>query len=227
MSRDPKARAMTATVRIINPNSNKSVTEGMSEALEPLRLAGGPKLDCVTLEAGPPGIESQAHVSMVEPLLAEWVKSDNEAAAFVIGCYSDPGLALCREATSRPVFGIAECAVLTALTRGSAFGVISILANSVTRHMRHLRERMLQAHCAGDRPIGLTVAQCEADPTAFDRIVDVGKTLRDTDGADVMILGCTGMARHRLRLEDALGVPVIDPTQAAAAMAIGVVQLAR
>jgi Asp/Glu/hydantoin racemase len=44
------------------------------------------------------------------------------------------------------------------------------------------------------------------------------------DGADVLIMGCAGMARHRRPLEDALGVPVIDPTQAAVAMAIGTVQ---
>jgi len=37
-------------------------------------------------------------------------------------------------------------------------------------------------------------------------------------------MGCAGMARHRRPLEATLGVPVIDPTQAAVAMAIGAVQ---
>jgi allantoin racemase len=37
-------------------------------------------------------------------------------------------------------------------------------------------------------------------------------------------MGCTGMVRHRRPLEAALGVPVIDPIQAAVAMAIGAVQ---
>jgi len=40
-------------------------------------------------------------------------------------------------------------------------------------------------------------------------------------------MGCAGMARHRSALEDALGIPVIDPTQAAVTMALGAVQLAR
>ena len=39
-------------------------------------------------------------------------------------------------------------------------------------------------------------------------------------------MGCAGMARHRRTLEDELGIPVIDPTQAAVAMAIGAVQVA-
>ena len=44
--------------------------------------------------------------------------------------------------------------------------------------------------------------------------------------ADVIVMGCAGMARHRRPLEAALGVPVIDPTQAAVAMAMGAVQFA-
>jgi len=40
------------------------------------------------------------------------------------------------------------------------------------------------------------------------------------------VMGCAGMARHRKALEDALGIPVIDPTQAAVTMALGAVQFA-
>ncbi len=216
---------MTSTIRIINPNSNKAVTASMSEALAPLRTEGGPVLDCITLEEGPIGIESQAHASQVEPLLAAHVQADNEAAAFVIACYSDPGLHLCREMTDRPVFGIAECAMMTALTRGDRFGVISILANSAKRHWRHMRERLLHERCAGDRPLGLTVAESESGSDTLERMEAVGRQLRDEDGADVIIMGCAGMAKHRVPLQDNLGLPVIDPTQAAATMAIGAVVL--
>ena len=57
-------------------------------------------------------------------------------------------------------------------------------------------------------------------------MIAVGRELVDQDGAEVVIMGCAGMARHRRPLEQALGVPVIDPTQAAVAMAIGTVQVA-
>jgi Asp/Glu/hydantoin racemase len=52
----------------------------------------------------------------------------------------------------------------------------------------------------------------------------IGRELVEQDGADVIVMGCAGMSRHRRQLEEALGVPVIDPTQAAVAMAIGAVQ---
>ena len=217
---------MTATIRVINPNSNPDVTSGMSHALEPLRTSEGPNLDCVTLDGGPFGIESQADVSRVEPLLADLVKADNEAAAFIIGCYSDPGLALCRETTKRPVFGIAECALLTALTRAQSFGVIAIMSKSIPRHTRHMRERLLHNHCAGERALELTVAEVESGTSTFQKMKKVGMELRDIDGAGSIIMGCAGMAKHRIGLENSLGVPVIDPTQAAAGMAIAAVQLA-
>ena len=144
--------------------------------------------------------------------------------AFVIACFSDPGLQLCREATRRPVFGINECGVLTALARGDRFGVIAIAANSVARHRRYLRQMGLADRLAGERPLGMSVAETASGEEAFARMEAVGRELKEKDGADVIVMGCAGMARHRRPLEAALGVPVIDPTQAAVAMAIGTVQ---
>jgi Asp/Glu/hydantoin racemase len=56
-------------------------------------------------------------------------------------------------------------------------------------------------------------------------MIDAGTELRDKDGADVLVMGCAGMARYRDRLQQAVGVPVVEPTQAAAVMAIGQARL--
>ena len=216
-----------ALIRIINPNSNEGVTQAMSEALEPLRLNDGPEIDCVTIAEGPFGVESDHDVRVAGALVKDEVKRDTEAAAFVIACYSDPGLLEARRDTSRPVFGMAECAILTAVTRGGDFGVISILDQSVQRHMKHLEERGMAHFCAGDRPINMTVAESASVDGAFNRLVEVGSDLLDKDGAKSIILGCAGMARHRTALEAELGIPVIDPVQAGTAMAVGAVCLDR
>ena len=85
-------------ILVINPNSTEAVTRGIDEAVEPLRMAGGPAIDCVTLKEGPPGIETQAHVeSVVAPISATVKNRDNDCSAFVIACYSDPGLHAARE----------------------------------------------------------------------------------------------------------------------------------
>ena len=45
-------------------------------------------------------------------------------------------------------------------------------------------------------------------------------------GADVLVLGCAGMAGHRRAIEDAVGRPVVEPTQWAVAAAVGALRLA-
>ena len=80
----------------------------------------------------------QQHVDGVIPHLVQYVKSRDDYDAFVIACYSDPGLHSLREATRKPVLGIAECGILTALTLGQRIGVIAILEQSIPRHLRSM-----------------------------------------------------------------------------------------
>jgi len=211
---------------VINPNSNETVTRGIDEALRPLAFANGPEIVCTTLAEGPYGIESQADVESVTMPLRRLIESDNGAAAFVIACYSDPGLHVCREGSERPVFGIAECGVLTALARAEKFGVIAIKQRSIRRHIRYLRQMGLTDRLAGERPLEMSVAETVSGDGTLGRMIEVGRELRDHDGAEAIVMGCAGMARHRRPLEEALGVPVVDPTQAAVAMAIGAVSVA-
>ena len=205
-------------ILVINPNSNTAVTEKMSEALEPFRLADGPIIDCMTLDEGPLGIESQADVERVTIPLSRLV-ADQDAAAYVIACYSDPGLHVCRESTSKPVFGIAESAIMQAMTMGDRYGVVAILDRSIPRHMRYMRQLATIDRLAGERALNLRVHELLDENLTWDRMLGVGRALRDENGADVIILGCAGMARYRQRLSDELAAPVIDPTQAAVSMA--------
>ncbi|MEO9873992.1 MAG: aspartate/glutamate racemase family protein [Anderseniella sp.] len=217
---------MTASGRIlvINPNSNDDVTKGFSEVLDPLRLPGGPDIECITLPEGPFGIETQEHVERVTLPLRRTVVERSDVDAFVIACYSDPGITVCREATSKPVFGIQESGVLAALSRGERFGVIALGPQSIKRHLRYIRQLGLENRLAAERPLHLSVAAAE-EADAYPRVLEVARNLVEEDGADVLLLGCAGMTRHRLPLEQALAVPVVDPVQMAVAQALTAVLL--
>ncbi len=217
---------MTERILVINPNSTVAVTEDIDRALEPLRFADGPEIVCLTLAEGPPGIETQDHVdAVVEPIRKRVEAEDRGAAAFVIACFSDPGLAEAREATARPVFGIAECGLMSAMARAGRVGVIAILEASVVRHRRFYRDCGIEGRIAGELPLNLGVLELAEERLAFARLTEVGARLRDETSAEVLVLGCAGMARYRKRLEEALAVPVIDPTQAAVAMAISALRV--
>lgn len=217
---------MSGTIYVINPNSTERVTRGIDEAVAPLRMAGGPTIECLTLADGPPGIQSQRDVDGLIPALLKRAASlENEAAAFVVACFSDPGMHALREQSQKPVLGIAESGVLTALTLGQRFGIIAMLQNSIPRHLRYLGAMGMMGRFAGDLPVNLTIAEMADDDLTLGRMLGVGRTLRDTHHADVLVMGCAGMARFREPLERALGIPIVEPTQAAVTMAIGRVRL--
>ncbi len=212
---------MPERILIVNPNSTVAVTDNISRAVAGLRFAGGPTLDCATLAEGPPGVESQAHADgVIEPLRRLVERERARTAAFVIACFSDPGLYSCREASPVPVFGIAQCGFAAALTLGERFGVISILSRSIPRHRRYLASLGLEQRCVGDRAIELGVTELQHEDRVMQRMSEVGAALTQQDGADVLVLGCAGMARYRADLEARLGVAVVDPCQAAAALAM-------
>ncbi|MFK7751843.1 MAG: aspartate/glutamate racemase family protein [Sedimentitalea sp.] len=212
-------------ILVINPNSNQAVTDGMAEALAPLSLPGHVEIECATLTEGPFGIETQYHADSVLLPLRDTVLRRTDADAFVIACYSDPGLALCRDATEKPVYGIQESGLFAALQRGDRVGVIALGPKSIARHIPYIRALGLSSRLAGERALHLSVAESEAE-SAFPRVLEVGRALIETDMADTLVLGCAGMAGHRAKLSQALGVPVTDPTQAATIQALGTVLLA-
>jgi allantoin racemase len=215
-------------VYVVNPNSSEAVTENIAAAISPLRSTDGPDIVCLSLREGPAGIQSQRDVDgVVAPLLRKAAELEEKAAAFVIACFSDPGLFALREQSRHPVLGIAECGVLTALTLGQRFGVLAILPTSIPRHLRYFGAMGVMQRLAADLPIGLGVADLADDNRAFGRLVEVGQTLKQDHGADVIVMGCAGMARFRTPLEKALGIPVVEPTQAAVTMAVGRVRLSQ
>jgi Asp/Glu/hydantoin racemase len=209
-------------ILVVNPNSNEAVTQGLRDAVAGFATPHGPEVVCRTLAEGPFGVETQEHVESVALPLRRLVEADNESAAFIIACYSDPGLHVCREGTARPVFGIAECGILTALARADSFGVIAIKSRSIPRHYRYMRQMGLMDRLVGERALEMSVAETASGEGTLAKMIEVGGRLK-ADGARVIVMGCAGMARHRKPLEDAIGIPIIDPTQAAVAMAIGAV----
>lgn len=213
-----------STLIVINPNSSPTVTDGIDAAIDPLRAFGTP-IRCLTLAEGPPGIESQRQADLTIAPMLQLAGAQEDAGGYVIACFGDPGLHALRDQTALPVVGIQEAAVMTALTLGQRFGVIAILPNSIPRHLRAFGAMGVLDRLAGDRALGLGVADLADPDTSLKAMIATGLRLRDEDGANVLIMGCAGMARYRATLQEATGLPVVEPTQAAAAMALGLMRL--
>ncbi|WP_144637451.1 aspartate/glutamate racemase family protein [Bordetella genomosp. 13] len=217
---------MAGTLYVINPNSNTAVTAGIDAALQVLRQDGGPAIECVTLAEGPPGVQTQADVDRAAVLVRQFADARRaDAAGFVTACFSDPGLHALREIPGAVCMGISEGAVLTAMTLGQRFGVIAILEASIPRHLRAWAAMGVSSRLAGEVSIDRTVAELADGQATLAGMIAAGKTLRDTHRADVLVMGCAGMARFRDTLQDAVGLPVVEPSQATVAMALGRLRL--
>lgn len=210
-------------ILIINPNSSVAMTEAMDGCLGIVRSATQHRLACSTLSKSPPLIESDAHVAEVVPHILDEIAA-RAAAAYVIACFSDPGLAQARAATRKPVVGIAEAAYLTALSLGRRFGIVSLGPSSIARHLRYLEALRFDTRLAGDRSIDAKLDHF-VGRDIVDTVVRVGRRLRDEDGADVVILGCAGLGSYREAVEAELGLAVVDPVQAGATLAATMLDL--
>jgi Asp/Glu/hydantoin racemase len=195
----------------------------MEACLGSVRAASRHEIECTELSKSPPGIETDDHVAAVVPNIIETVAASS-ADAFVLACFSDPGIARVRQQTEKPVFGIAEAAYLTALGLGPRFGIISLGQSSINRHLRYLQALQLDRRLAGDRSIDKTVVEL-MQSDVVDIVARTARLLRDQDGADVVILGCAGLGSYREALQDSLGIPVIDPVQAGVALASSTLDL--
>jgi Asp/Glu/hydantoin racemase len=210
-----------ARILVINPNCSTDCSAGIDAAIAPFRFAGGPRLDVATVAEGPPAIYSwRDWHAVVEPLCR--LIAREPADAYVIACASDPGIEAARLVTDRPVFGVFRSAVAAAVARAERFGVIAIVEASKPRHLLALRTMGLADRLAAEVGLNVTMEALLDPDLARARLVAAGRELA-VAGAGVVVLGCTGMAHHRVAIAEAVGLPVIEPCQAGVLQAIGAV----
>ncbi len=209
---------MRRKILVINPNSNETVTEGLRQSL--IEFADEADIECCTVADGPFGIESDDDIEFVKPLIVDRIERSPEHDAYVIACYSDPALGECRERFDKPVFGIQQSAVETAARGGVRFGVVALSEQSIRRHIQRIEALGFSDQLAGELPLDITVDEAANDPDTLAKVITQGRRLIEEEGAGSLVLGCAGMAALREPAERALGVPVVEPAQAAVRLAI-------
>jgi len=207
-------------LKVINPNSSEAVTRGIADALLPFH-AEDLCIECLTLAAGPATIATQRDAdTVIVPLLQLLEAQRDQADAFIIACYSDPGLYSARECTGLPVFGAAQCALAFAATLGDRVGVLSLSSAAVFRHNVHARASRQDQLIVADLPLAEDGIAGADDAAVLERLLSQGQRLISQYHANVIVLGCAGWCRWRSTMEQQLGVPVIDPIQAATGAAL-------
>ncbi len=211
-------------ITVINGNTNAVVSEGIKIAAE-LACFAGTDVRMVTPTLGPNTIEGylEAGISAIGVCeeIARWRHASD---AFVIACFSDPGLAGGREIATQPVVGIAEAAMVTAVQLGHSFSLLSPLTR-----MRPVLSRLAYNHGFRERfasvqTVDMSVMQAaEPGEARIKAFQDAGRRAIEQDGAEVLILAGAVLAGMEIELTKRLGVPVLDPVKCAMVQAQGLV----
>jgi allantoin racemase len=148
--------------------------------------------------------------------------------AVCIGSVSDAGLFPLRSRLSIPVVGPGLVGYHVASMLGSRLSIIA--TSSAWRHfyVKNARLYGMADMLASVRTLDLPfVWDGFYDEGAADKIaatVEAGRQAVEHDGADVLMVGSTSMARAVPALREACGVPVIDPQPIALKMAEALVR---
>lgn len=212
---------------VINPNTSVSMTKHIRRELEKIKR---PETDVevVNPEHGPMSIESSFDEALAGPPTLELVRKANQEGydAIVIACFADPVLDAAKEISTIPVIGIAEATMHVAAMLGHKFSITTALPNRVPTRDVHVRLRGLESAFASTLVMNMRVLEIDADPEkAKQRILELARHAVAEDGAEVIILGCAGLAGYAEDVERELGVVVLDPTSVAFKLAETLVDL--
>jgi allantoin racemase len=208
-------------ILVVNPNTTAAMTAKIGRASR-AAAAGGTEIIAVNPADGPVSIEGYYDEAFSVPgLLAEISKGDATGiSAHIIACFDDTGLEAARCVARAPVIGIGEAAFHLASMLGHRFTVVTTLSRSIAAIEHNLLKYGLASRCARVRACEVPVLSLD-DPasSAIARISAEIELSKQEDHAEVVVLGCAGMADLAARLSESHGLPVIDGVASAVKLA--------
>lgn len=213
-------------VLVINVNTTESMTEGITDQA---RRTARPGTEIVGLT---PTFGAESVEGNVESYLAAVAVMDRVLAydepfdAVIQAGYGEHGREGLQELLDVPVVDITEAAASTAMYLGHRYSVVTTLDRAVPLIEDRLLLAGLDRRCASVRASGMAVLELESDPErAVEAIVEQAAAAVREDHAEVVVLGCGGMAELESAVRARTGVPVVDGVAAAVTVAESLVHL--
>ena len=197
------------------------------------------RIESRCIPSQPEGIHShEMELEAVPKIVALAREAFSDKDAILVSCAEDPGAPEIRAALPNvPVVGAGEAACAMALKYGSHVGVLGITDVAPKAYLRMLSEPLFDGDgtplsddsrqvtgygclVANVRPHGVHTTLDLQTPEGRAACVEGAQLLKRL-GSEVIALGCTGMATIGIarELEEATGLPVVDPVLAMGAFA--------
>src|SRR5450432_2092162 len=215
------SRIRVMRILVVNPNTTATMTEAIARAARAV-AAPGTEIIAVNPPDGPVSIEGYYDEAFSVPgLLAEIAKGESSGvSAHIIACFDDTGLEAARSLASAPVIGIGEAAFHLASMLGHRFSVITTLSRSIAAIETNLLKYGLASRCAKVRACEVPVLSLDDPASNASALIGAEIELaKREDSAEVIVLGCAGMAELAARLSEKHGLPVVDGVASAVKLA--------
>ena len=213
-------------ILVVNVNTTESITETIAQQA---RAVASPGTEIVGLTPyfGAESVEGNfesylAAIAVMDRVMAY----DQPFDAVIQAGYGEHGREGLQELLNVPVVDITEAAASTAMFLGHAYSVVTTLDRTVPLIEDRLKLAGLYQRCASVRASGMAVLELEEDPlAAMEAIVRQAELAIREDKAEVICLGCGGMAGLDEQIRQRTGVPVVDGVTAAVTLAEALVRL--
>jgi allantoin racemase len=211
---------------IVNVNTTASMTESIAASARSV-AAPGTEIIGLTPAFGAESVEGNFESYLAAVAVMDAVaRYDGPFDAVVQAGFGEHGREGLQELLDVPVVDITEAAGHVASLIGHRYSVVTTLDRAVPLIEDRLLLAGLAARCASVRSSGLSVLQLEDDPAmAVKAIVREAELAVRDDHAEVICLGCGGMAGLDDAVRGATGVPVVDGVTAAVKLAESLVGL--
>lgn len=202
-------------ILVINPVGHSTWDEKDREFFRK-HSSAGVNIDVVSLPRGPKSIESAEDLAEATPLVIDIIKNNsNVYDGFIVNCFMDPGVEIAQEITIKPVVGAGSASILLASYIGRKIGIVTVGSRNTMRFfVERLRQRMfIDAEFLIDT---IEIGVLDIEKKWSDVIEMLTKTSQELIllGAEVIVLGCTGLAGAADAISNKLDVSVIDPAKA-------------
>jgi len=180
----------------------------------------------LSLKDGPSSLETFQSMVSVCPGIIQLVKSvENNYDAIVVDCFGDPCIEAIREVVNVPVLGPGETSMMIASLLGHRFSVISPTRKTAVQVELHARALGIEHRLASVVGLDIAVLDLERDVEKTVKAVVKASKKAVQDGAEVIVLGCTGLAYMADEIRKRLNVPLIEPASLALKIAESLVDL--
>lgn len=212
-------------ILVVNVNTTESMTAEIGRSAQ--RAAReGTQIIPLTPTIGADSVEGnfESHLAAIA-VMDRVLAYEGDYDAIIQAGFGEHGREGLQELFDVPVVDITDAAAHVASLIGRKYSVVTTLDRTVPLIEDRLILSGLAGRCASVRASGLGVLELEDQDRAIAAIVGEAQFAVEQDRAEVIILGCGGMAGLEEAVREATGVPVVDGVAAAVALAEGLIQL--